>query len=88
MNSLTKSVVLIFIIIEHAHISSVKLVLKSQGFMGARTAVTMIDVVRQTVEDLFGSAAVAPFCDGFLGGPSWRSCFFDVVNCELNKLHL
>ena len=24
-----------------------------QGFMGARTAVTMIDVVRQTVEDLF-----------------------------------
>ena len=63
MNSLTTSVVLIFIIIEHAHISSVKLVFKSQGFMGARTAVTMIDVVRQTVEDLFGSAAVAPFYD-------------------------
>ena len=38
-----------------------------QGFMGARTAVTMIDVVRQTVEDLFGSAAVASFCDEVIG---------------------
>ena len=63
MNSLTTSVVLIFIIIEHTHISSVKLVFKSQGFMGARTAVTMILVV----ENLFGSAAVAPFCDEVIG---------------------
>ena len=38
-----------------------------QAFIGARAATTMIDVARKTVENLFGSEAVAPFCDEVIG---------------------